>query len=71
MSENDLSNRTNAQICEQTISSGGYVRIGTERIKPMELHVCAPGEDAHNETKEVGISVSRTTMTRQLTEKGK
>ena len=37
----------------------------------MVLHICAPGEHANDETKEVGISVSRTKMTRQLTEKGK
>ena len=37
----------------------------------MELHVCAPGEDANNEAKQVGISVSRTRRTSQLTEKRK
>ena len=55
----------------QTIVSGGYSNIGVERIKPMEFHVCAPGEDANDETKEMEISVSRTRRTRQLTEKGK
>ena len=35
----------------------------------MELHVCAVGKDANNETKEVEISVFRTMRTRQLTEK--
>ena len=40
-------------------------------IKPMELHVCATEEDANDETKEVGISVSRTRRTRQLTENKK
>ena len=43
---NDLSNQTNAQISEQPIGSGGYGNIGAEMIKPMELHVCALGEDA-------------------------
>ena len=71
MSVNDLSNQTNAQISEQQIPSGGYSNIGAEGIKPTELHACAPGEDANNETKEAGISVSRTRKTRQLTEKGK
>ena len=71
MSVNELSNQTNVYISEQTIASGGYGNIGAEGIKPMELHVCALGEDANNETKEVGISVSRTRRTRQLTEKGK
>ena len=61
---NDLSNQTNAQ----TIASGGYGNIGAEGIKLMELHACALGEDANNETKEVRISVSRTRKTRQLTE---
>ena len=37
----------------------------------MELHVCALGEDANNETKEKGIPISRIRRTRQLTEKGK
>ena len=37
----------------------------------MELHICAPGEDATDETNKVGISVSRPRRTRQLTEKGK
>ena len=64
---NDLSNQTNAQ----TIASGGYGNIGAEGIKLMELHACALGEDANNETKEVRISVSRTRKTRQLTETGK
>ena len=67
MSMNDLSNQSNAQICEQTIASGGHDNNGAERIKPMEIHVCAPGEDANDETKEVGISVSRTRRTKQLT----
>ena len=70
MSVNDLSNQTNAHICEQTIASVEYGNIGAERIKPMELTVCAPGEDANDETKEVGISASRTRRTRQLTERG-
>ena len=68
---NDLSNQSNAQIFEQTIASGGYGNTGTEMIKPMELHVCATEEDANDETKEVGISVSRTRRTRQLTENKK
>ena len=71
MSVNDLSNQTNAQISEQPIASGGYGNIGAEGINPMELHVCAPGEDVNDETMEVGISVSRTRRTRQLTEKEK
>ena len=37
MSVNDLSNQSNAEICEQTIASGGYGNIGAERIKSMEL----------------------------------
>ena len=61
---NDLSNQTNAQ----TIASEGYGNTGAEGIKPMELHACALGEDANNETKEVRISVSRTRKTRQLNE---
>ena len=71
MSLNDLYNKSNAQRCERTIASGGYSNIGAERIKPMELHVCAPAEDDNDKTKEVGISISRTRKTRQLTEKGK
>ena len=48
MSVNDLSNnQSNAQICEQTIASGEYGNMGAERIKPVELHVCAPEEDDH------------------------
>ena len=70
MSVNDVSNQSNAQIYEQTIASAGYGNIGAERIKPMELHVCATDEDANDETKNVGISVSRTRGTRQRTEKG-
>ena len=35
----------------------------------MVLHVCAPGEDANNETKGVGVSVSRKKRTKQLAEK--
>ena len=68
---NDLSNQNNAQICEQTIASGGNGNILAERIKPVELHVCALGEYANDETKEVVISVSRTRRTRQQTENGK
>ena len=71
MSVNDLSNQTNAQVSEQLIASGGYGNTGAEGIKPMELHVFAPGEDVNDETMEVGISVSRTRRTRQLTEKEK
>ena len=55
MSVNDLSNQMNAYISEQTIASGGYSNIGAEGIKSMELHVCAPGENANDETKKVGI----------------
>ena len=55
MSVNDLSNQMNVYISEQTKASGGYSNIGAEAIKSMELHVCAPGEDANDETKEVGI----------------
>ena len=69
MSLNDLSNQTNTQISEQTVASGRYGNIGAEWIKPMELHVCAVGEDANDETKEVRVSVSRTRKIRQLTEK--
>ena len=44
----DLSNnQSNAQIREQTIAPGEYGNIGAERIKPVELHVCAPKEDDH------------------------
>ena len=68
---NDLSNQPNEKICEQTIGSRGHGNIGAERTKPKELHVCAPGEDANDETEEVGISVSRPRRRRQLTEKGK
>ena len=32
---------------EQTIASGEYGNMGAERIKPVELHVCAPEEDDH------------------------
>ena len=71
MSVNDLSNQSNAQRCEQTIASGGYGNIGAESIRPMELHVCAPAEDANDDTKEVGIPISRPRKTRQMTEKGK
>ena len=71
MSVNDRPNQTNAQISEQIIASGGYGSIGAEEIKPMELRVCAPGEDANDQTKEGGISVSITRMKRQLTEKRK
>ena len=71
MSVNDLPYQTNAQISEQTIASGGYGNIGAEGIKLIEFHVCPPGEDANDETKEVGISVSRTRRARQLIEKGK
>ena len=71
MSMNELSNQTNAEISEQPIISGGYGNIGAEGIKLMELHVCAPGEEANDKTKEVRSSVSRTRKTRQLTEKGK
>ena len=70
MSVNDLSNQTNAQISEQTITSGEYGNTGAEEIKLMELHVCAVGEDAINETKEVGC-LSRPKWTRLQTEKGK
>ena len=54
MSVNDRPNQTNAQISEQIIASGGYVSIGAEEIKPMELHVCTLGEDANDKTKEGG-----------------
>ena len=54
MSVNGLPNQTNAQISEQIIASGGYVSIGAEEIKPMELHVCTLGEDANDQTKEGG-----------------
>ena len=54
MSVNDLSNQTNAQISEQAIASGGYGNVGAEGIKPMELHVCVPGDDGNDKTKEVG-----------------
>ena len=69
---NDLSDQTNTQIKVQTVTLAGHSNIGAEGIKPTEqLHACAVGEDANNETNEVGISVSRTRRTRQLTEKGK
>ena len=64
ISVNDFSNQTNAQIREQTITSRRYGNIGAERVKLIELHLCALEEDANNETKEVGISVSRTRRTR-------
>ena len=48
---NDLSNQTNAQISEQAIASGGYGNVGAEGVKPMELHVCVPGDDGNDETK--------------------
>ena len=54
MSVNGLPNQTNTQISEQIIASGGYVSIGAEEIKPMELHVCTLGEDANDQTKEGG-----------------
>ena len=71
MPMNDLSDQTNTQIKVQTVTLAGHSNIGAEGIKPTELHACAVGEDANNETNEVGISVSRTRRTRQLTEKGK
>ena len=71
MSLNDLSNQTNALISEQTVASGGYGNIVAEGTKPMELYVCAVGENANNETKGVGISVFRTRRIRQLSDKGK
>ena len=66
---NDLSNQTNAQISEQAIASGGYGNVGAEGVKPMELHVCVPGDDGNDETKEVGISVSTARIKRQMIEK--
>ena len=58
MSLNDLSNQTNALISEQTVASGGYGNIVAEGIKPMELYVCAVGEDANNERKGGGYLYS-------------
>ena len=71
MSANDLCNQNNEQIGEQTIASGGYGNIRAEGIKPMELHACEVEEDANNDTKEVGISVTKKRRARQLTEKRK
>ena len=58
MPMNDLSDQTNTQIKVQTVTLAGHSNIGAEGIKPTELHACAVGEDANNETNEVGISVS-------------
>ena len=72
---NDLSNQTNAQTTKQTVGSVRYGNTGAEGFKLLQFHVCPPvGENANdeiNETKGVGIFVSRTRKTRQLTEKGK
>ena len=64
-----LSSQENTQIIEERRESGWYGNIGAKGIKPIELYVLAVGEDAI-ETKKVGISVSRTGKTRQLTERG-
>ena len=72
--QNDLSDQTNAQRSEQTLASVRYGNIAAEGFKLLELHECAVGENASNEinaTKGVGIFVSRTRKTRQLTQKGK
>ena len=71
---NDLPNQTNTQTTKQTVASVRYGNIGAEGFKLLQFHVCPVGENANdeiNETKDVGIFVSRTRKTRQLTEKGK